>query len=216
MSAQWSDGAWTAAAPIYDKILTHPFVIELARGTLPPEKFTYYLRQDSLYLDNYARVLAHIASRLNDKKHVEDFMRFAIDGIEVEKAMHAVFLDSKLPARGETSPACMLYTSVLGACATLPAEVEAAAVLPCFWIYEKVGKHIMASAGADNPYRQWIDTYGDATFEASTRRAIKICDELADKASTEVRQMMTDKFVTCTKMEWLFWDSAYNLEQWKI
>jgi len=27
---------------------------------------------------------------------------------------------------------------------------------------------------------------------------------------------MTDIFLRCTKMEWLFWDSAWYLESWKI
>lgn len=26
---------------------------------------------------------------------------------------------------------------------------------------------------------------------------------------------MTDIFLRCTKMEWLFWDSAWYLESWK-
>ena len=26
---------------------------------------------------------------------------------------------------------------------------------------------------------------------------------------------MTDIFLRCTKMEWLFWDSAWHLESWK-
>ena len=46
--------------------------------------------------------------------------------------------------------------------------------------------------------------------------AAGVGDELAAEASPAVRQRMTGIFVRCARMEWLFWDSAYHLEKWKI
>lgn len=213
--SRWSETAWEAALPVYRNILTLPFVCKLADGTLSREHFEFYLGQDSLYLDVYSRVLAHTASRLSRKDHVESFLRFALDGIEVERAMHSTFLNGAKP--DGMTPSCMLYTSILRAAATSPVEVEAAAVLPCFWIYQEVGRSILSQANLDaNPYSQWISTYADETFAASTSRAIDICDELAAATTDTVRRAMIDIFVCCAKMEWLFWHSAYNLEQWKI
>lgn len=213
----WSRTAWEAARPVYERIAAHPFVEELARGTLAPERFRFYLRQDALYLDSYARRLAHIASRLGRKEHTEAFVRFASDGIEVERALHETLLQGDVPAAGEMSPACLLYTSVLDSQATAPVEVEAAAVLPCFWVYQRVGETILARQTDDaNPYAAWIATYADPAFADATARAIAICDELAAETGDAVRRRMTELFVRCTKMEWLFWDSAYRLEQWKI
>ena len=212
---RWSQSVWEAALPVYRQILTLPFVSELADGTLSRERFAFYLGQDSLYLDVYSRVLANTASRLGRKDHVESFLRFALDGVEVERAMHSVFLQGHKPA--EMTPTCLLYTSVLRAAATSPVEVEAASVLPCFWVYQEVGRSILSRADlASNPYAQWISTYADPTFAASTSRAIDICDELADAVTDDIRRAMTDIFVRCTKMEWLFWHSAYSLEKWKI
>lgn len=216
MMASWSDAAWEAALPVYRQITGHPFVRELAAGTLDGERFRFYLRQDALYLDGYAQRLAHIAARLRDKRHVEAFLRFASEGIEVERALHAVFLGGALPDKAEMSPTCLLYTSVLASQATAPVEVEAAAVLPCFVVYQRVGESIAARADAENPYRQWIDTYADPSFAEATRLAASICDELAEEASPAVRERMTELFVRCTRMEWLFWESAWQQEKWKI
>lgn len=141
---KWSEEAWDVARPTYLKIIEHPFVEELARGTLAADKFLFYLRQDSLYLAHYSRVLTHIASRLTEKEHIAAFIRFASDGIEVEEALHGSFLKGDVPAPEEISPTCLLYTSVLQAQATAPVEVEAAAVLPCFWVYQQVGRQIIA------------------------------------------------------------------------
>ncbi|WP_300098667.1 TenA family protein [uncultured Alistipes sp.] len=214
---RWSDRAWEAAEPVYRRITEHPFVEALAAGSLSEERFRHYLRQDALYLDGYARRLAHIAARLTRKEHTEAFLHFALEGIEVERALHASFLGGEHPSPDEISPACLLYTSVLESQATAPVEVEAAAVLPCFVVYQRVGEEILARQQDDrNPYRRWIETYGDASFAEATARAVGICDELAEAASEEIRQRMTDLFVRCTRMEWMFWESAWNLEKWKI
>ncbi len=100
-----------------------------------------------------------------------------------------------MPDQKEISPACLLYTSLLGSQAAAPVEVEAAAVLPCFWVYQRVGADILSRQQAE---------------------AVAICDSLAEAAGADTRRMMTDIFVRCTKMEWMFWDSAWRLEQWSI
>jgi len=212
----WSKQAWTAARPIYEAILQEPFVRELVAGTLTSDKFEFYLRQDRLYIDNYCRVLASIASRMGSMDYCNAFLDFAKDGVAVESAMHLEFLKGKDLSGDSMTPTCLLYTSVLNSCLNAPAEVAAAAILPCFWIYFEVGRHIAKTAQPDNPYSAWIATYSDPAFEKSNSRAIAICDTLAEKASEDVRREMTRLFVLCSKMEWLFWDSAYNKEQWKI
>ena len=131
--------------------------------------------------------------------------------------MHQFFLKGYDPTADEMSPACLLYTSVLDAQMLEATEVAAASVLPCFWVYQRVGEHILRNADlAGNPYRKWVEAYGDDSFAAACRRAVEICDELAEAASPELRRRMTAIFVLCTRMEWLFWDSAWHEEQWKI
>lgn len=216
---EWSAGAWKAAEPIYEKILELPFVKGLADGTLDPERFRFYLRQDVLYVRRYARRLLMLASRLPRLAQQTDFTTFATDGVAMEAAMHQFFLKGDNPSDDEMSPTCLLYTSVLDARMFSEVEVAAASVLPCFWVYQRVGEHILRNARsglADNPYRAWVEAYGDEAFAASCRRAVEICDELAAEASPAVRERMTDVFVLCTKLEWMFWQSAWEQEQWKI
>lgn len=208
---KWSQLAWSNAAPIYRAILELPFVRQLADGTLPREIFERYIGQDSLYIGRYCRVLSHIASRLPYADMTEAFLGFALDGVAVEKALHSLYI-SERPA--EMSPACLMYTSTLMAQAYESVEVEAAAILPCFWVYLKVGQHIAATMKSGNPYADWIATYSDPAFDISNQRAIDICDRLAAEASPKVQQAMTDVFVLCTRMEWLFWHGAYENINW--
>lgn len=212
---KWSEEAWEKALPVYNSILDLPFVRELASGTLSRERFLFYITQDSLYIDNYSRILAHIASRLPEKAQMEDFLKFATDGILVEKALHNTYLGD-MPRDARPTPTCLLYNSYESSKMTGPVEVEAASILPCFWVYQRVGEHILKESIPANPYSQWIETYADEAFAISNRRAIAICDELASNSSQAIRNEMTEAFEMSTRMEWMFWESAYKLEKWKI
>ena len=217
MNQTWTQQAMEAARPVREAIFELPFVKELAAGTLPNEKFIFYLRQDAMYLANYSKVLASIASRLTDSSQVAAFLSFASDGIAVEKALHESYLSQAGgSAACQPSPSCMAYMNLLGAQSMAPVEVQAASVLPCFLIYLETGRHIASISTRNNPYEAWIDTYADSAFEKSCQIASDICNSLAANTSDEIRRAMTDVFVLASKMEWMFWDSAYNLEKWKI
>lgn len=210
--AKWSDEAWHASERIYEAITRLPFIEELAEGTLSAGRFRFYISQDSQYIDDYSRALAAIASRLPDMADAAQFMEFALDGVAVEKALHSQFSPDR--SMGKSS-VCLFYTSLLRSHDSQPVAVAAAAILPCFWIYQKVGEHLLATAQLDgNPYREWIETYGDPSFDISTRKAIEICDRLAESADERTRSLMTEAFVACSRLEWLFWDSAYKMQLW--
>ena len=53
-------------------------------------------------------------------------------------------------------------------------------------------------------------------FENSVNKAIAITNKFAKTASTETLYKMELAFEKASKLEWMFWDSAYNKEQWKI
>ncbi len=214
---KWSEEAWCRVEEIYEKILQLPFVKELTDGTLPLHKFSFYISQDSLYIREYTRVLAHIGSRIGKQTYINAFLDFAKDGVAVEESMHQHYLKGLANTKLKMSPTCMLYTDFLKSQSYNSVEVEAASVLPCFWIYQKVGEKISCESDkSNNPYSAWIETYDDPLFAESTKRAIDICDKLAENASQEVREQMLDIFETAAKLEWMFWHSAYSLEKWKV
>ncbi len=210
---KWSEEAWKAAEPIYRAILELPFIKQLADGSLDPAVFERYIRQDSLYINVYSKVLAEIASRLPETEMTASFLGFALEGIAAERDLHSKFIEAKTFGM---SPACRFYTSLLQAQTLSPVEVEAAAVLPCFWIYLKVGNELAAKSNPSNPYHEWIAAYSHPEFSKSTARAIAICDELAENTDEETRKNMTEIFVECTRLEWLFWHSAFEDLKWEI
>jgi thiaminase len=92
-TSSWTRQAWDAALPIFNQILDHPFIKELAAGTLAPDKFDRYLAQDELYVGNYGRQMFELAELIPDPVQHDMFYAFAKEGIEGEKAMHALLID---------------------------------------------------------------------------------------------------------------------------
>jgi thiaminase/transcriptional activator TenA len=216
---KWSENAWKQAETIYNSILELPFNQQLMEGNLLQERFQFYIQQDAIYLGEFSRALALIAGRCFTNPYTLDFVRFAEGAVVVEQALHMGYITqfglSKIAA---ASPACQLYTQYLLTKASLDQlEVAMAAVLPCFWIYKKVGDHIYAMGNKlANPYQEWINTYSGEDFGLLVAKAIDICDDVANSCSAVQQQQMTDAFLMASRLEWMFWDSAYKMEQWPV
>ncbi|MHA3787629.1 thiaminase II [Flavobacterium hauense] len=214
---KWSENAWAVALPIYTDITEMPFIKELAAGTLAVEKFTYYLQQDAHYLEYFAKTLAIIAAKAQNIDIMLDFIRFSEGAIVVERSLHdSYFKDYKLTERVAMSPACHHYVHYLQSTVYMAdSAVGMAAVLPCFWIYKRVGDYILSITDAtDNPYNNWILTYAGEEFGQLVDKAIAICDLAAENSTKEQQEYMTEAFINASRLEYAFWNSAYKLEKW--
>ena len=207
---------WDRISEIYEAIINHPFNRELAQGTLPEEKFKFYIKQDALYLVDFSRALAIVGSKALLPQRILDFLDFAKDGLIVERALHdAYFRRFDVTLDLAQAPGCFAYTNYLIATASHRSFEEAvAALLPCFWIYREVGMHIVGQSVPDNPYQLWIDTYAGEEFGVAVERAIEITEEVASGTTEGVRLRMAEAFVLSSRLEWMFWDSAYQMEPW--
>ena len=208
---------WQEIDPIYQATLDHPFNLELAKGTLDPKRFQFYLQQDSLYLIDFARALALVGTRCTEGDRVVAFLEFASGAIVAERELHeAYFVEYKIQPVTTKAPGCFTYTNFLLATAAVGRYEEAiAALLPCFWMYQEIGQKIAQSAVADNPYQRWIDTYAGTEFAEVVEKAIALTDAVALETTDSVRQLMQTAFITSARLEWLFWDSAYRCESWQ-
>lgn len=215
----WSNKTWESTTPIYDAILKMPFIKELMDGSLPVNKFQFYISQDSYYLDHFGRALALIGARAQSIEDALAFIRFGEGAIVVENALHqSFFTEFNIQDSGDMQPACHHYVHFLKSKATLDnIEVAMAAVLPCFWIYKKVGDYIYQNQTVhNNPYQKWIDTYAGEEFGILVERAISICDKVAEQCTPQQQALMTEAFITSSRLEWAFWDAAYHVRIWNL
>jgi thiaminase/transcriptional activator TenA len=218
----FSTEAWAANAAAYETIRTMPFNAELAAGSLSRARFTHYIVQDAHYLIGFGRALALAAAKAPHPDRIVQFARAAETAIVVERALHGGFfrdfgITPETFAATPLSPPCDHYVSYLLATAYAePYEVVLGALLPCFWIYAEVGRDIFSRAGADNPYRAWIDTYAGEEFGEAVAAMIAATDEAAAGASPGLLARMHRAYAQATRLEYLFWDGAYREATWPV
>lgn len=78
---------------LWEQYVEHPFVVQLGRGTLPPEAFTRFLRQGYLYLLHYARVHALAAYK------AKSFEEIAAGLTVVQSCLNEVKINVKVSER---------------------------------------------------------------------------------------------------------------------
>ena len=206
-----SEQVWKKSKPLIDAIHAHPFNQKLMQGTLSRDAFAYYIEQDTLYLQAFARCHALVAARA-PLAHVKTFLAYAEESLIAEQeVVHAFFRQLyQFKETGRLTPATISYTSyLLQTCALAPVEVAVAALLPCFWVYMDVGNAIAKNAVADNAYAKWIETYSSDAFSEAVHGIIAIFDELAEQSTEAIRLAMEDAFYKSTCLEWHFWQDAY-------
>ena len=200
----WSDEAFAAVADIMHSIAQYEFIQQMLDGTLRQEQFVRYLQQDKLYLKEYSRDLYAVADMMTDKAEGDFFRAMAKEGMESENAMQAM-LSERFGITGEPLPVAttVRYTSFLRHYTdTLDLPIVLAAVLPCYWVYNEVGKYLIAQhISPDNPYREWIQTYGSPEMDEATRYVVALIDRLAESCTPEKQALMRRIFAEGCALE---------------
>ncbi|MGV0742968.1 thiaminase II [Mycolicibacterium sp. XJ870] len=218
----WSARLWQEIEPTFAAILSHPFVTGLTDGTLDEQAFAQYVAQDAHYLRDYARSLAIVAAKAPTLADTAMFSRHAAEVFDVELGLH----NELLPELGldpaeldavPVSPTTRAYTSYLIATAYGGSFADGlAAVLPCYWIYARVGAELLKRGSADRRYQRWIDSYGGDEFAATVAEVLALTDRVGPTLSASEEAAARAHFVVTAKYEWMFFDAAHRREQWPV
>lgn len=213
---KWSEMVWEKSLKIYEKILDEPFIKELADGTLAMDRFARYIAQDELYLGNYGRQMYELADLMDDPQEHEFFKAFAVSGMEGEKQMHQLLIDRfSIDTVAVPSVVTSSYNAhTQKALDTQCREIAIAAMMPCMWIYNRVGLKILESAKLEgNPFKEWIEEYGNEEFTAGVDSVVKMVDAWAEKIDADVLDRMTGAYLEGALYEYAFWDYGYRGEE---
>jgi thiaminase (transcriptional activator TenA) len=225
-SVRHTDRLWEAAADLRAAIDDLKFLRLLGDGSLPLDAFRTYIEQDELYLAGYAKALSILASKAPDATTAAFWATSAAGAVEEATLHHSLLSSEVLPSPGspaEHSSACLGYVSYLIAtAATEPYSVAAAAVLPCFWIYADVAVRLSGAArevllaDPEHPYARWVSTYDSEEFRTVVDGARRLVDEAAALATEAERESMIRSFVSATRYELMFWDTALHPTPWPV
>lgn len=210
---------YRAARPIWDRCLAHPFVTGIGDGTLPVEKFRYFMLQDYLYLFDYARVFALGVVKSRDPALMRTFARSVESVLNGEMDTHRAYMarldiseDQVLAVRPALDNLSYTHYMLSTADRGGPGEVTAA-ILACSWSYAEIGAALAARPGAaEHPfYGQWIRDYASEDYQAANRALIELMDRLAAGAGEETLKRLEEIFVNCSRYELAFWDMAWEM-----
>ncbi len=173
----WDEQRATAEACLGD-----PFVHGLGRGTLDPDVFKRFVAQDAFFLHAFYAAYALASAKTVGRRHVvrrfHDLMGGVLDELELHRSYATslgIDLDDVTPA-----PATRAYTDFLLRTAwSSDAGEIVAAMTPCMRLYAWLGQRLGASVVSGNPYRDWVETYASAEFEALAATLESLLDELA-------------------------------------
>lgn len=223
MAKNFSGELRRRSARIWRAIEGHPFLCELQNGTLPMNRFTYFILQDYVYLLDFAQVLCLGGAKSPNLEILELFCRHALGAVDVERSFHASFGKTLGLSRQQLDavpkgPRTQAYIDHLQSVARGGSLAElVAAVLPCYWIYGETGKRLYKSRPAKPKiYREWIATYASESFWKPVREQIRLMDQLGALAGSAEKKRMTELFILSSRYEYLFWEQAYRLDSWPV
>ncbi len=210
-----------AAEPIWEDCLKHPFVTGIGDGTLPVEKFRYFMLQDYLYLFDYARVFALGIVKAKDPVLMRTFTTHVEAILGGEMKIHRSYM-TRLGISEEDvmtlTPALdnLSYTNYMLSVAHTATPMEiVATILACSWSYAEIGESLAAIPGAtEHPfYGEWIRGYTSEEYRSTNRDLIQLMDSLAADANETQMTYLTEVFVNCSRYELRFWDMAWDMRR---
>ncbi|TYL40651.1 thiaminase II [Natronococcus pandeyae] len=217
----FSDHLLETGEPIWEAQLQHPFVRELATGTLEEAAFLHWVRQDYRYLLDYARVFAIAGAKARDEETMTHLLGVAHEILDFEMDLHRKFAADYgiTPAELETvekAPTCVAYTNFLVRTAHEGSLAEiAAAIYPCGQGYLDVAEHMADLADEDHRYAPFIEKYTSDEFREAVDWMRAFVDRCGERYPGE-REAMEQAFLTSAKLEHRFWEMAYTQEGWDV
>ncbi len=211
------------AEPYIQAETLKPFLQEMLIGTLPLEKYQYYMKVDYPYLFNFSQILALGVYKTEDLESMQVLVHL-LDGNTKEMVHH----ESNVASFGitpeellkqEMGPVKYSYTRhemAIGQKGLLGELL--AALMPCLWGYAEIACRLINQKPIkpENPYKDWFDFYTSEDFIDLGRGAFNLINRLAKKYSESQLNQIENSYLKSCYFEVICWDAYYSMEDWSI
>jgi thiaminase/transcriptional activator TenA len=212
------------AAPIWEKELQHPFVKGIGDGTLPVEKFKFYMGQDYLFLIEYCKVFALAVVKAQDLPTMGKFAQLLHATLTVEMDLHRGYarkfgITPEELERTSIAPTTHAYTRhLLHVAETGTLGDLISAVLPCQLGYWEIGNHLaqIRKPPLQPLYQEWIQMYSSQEFGALAQGLSDLMNTLAEGEKEKNLARMEEQFLISSRYEYMFWEMCYREENWIV
>lgn len=198
----------------------HPFVQELVKGTLPLERYRFYLIQDAYYLQHFAAAHQKVIQLTNNQRIIES-QTFCKEGLEASELeiRKDFFVELNITetevAQTAIAPTAYHYTShIYRQFSEGSINTALAALLPCYWLYYEIGVEFATKNSPIPIYQNFLETYDSTDFKEVLDELIHLVDEQADAACETEKEAMKQAFMISSYYELNFWQMSYTNESW--
>lgn len=207
------------AGPEWQHYVGHPFLQQLADGTLPDSAFRRYLTQDYLFLIHFARAWALLVSKLRTLPEMRAATA-SLNAIVNELPLHVGYCaswglsEARMAAEPEAAETMNYTRYVLDIGHSGDALDLLVALLPCVAGYAEIGLRLLNDPQTrldGSPYASWIRNYGDADYLSGVQAAIGLLETVGQQRAAESRiASLSEIFITATRLEAAFWQMGLN------
>ena len=213
-----TEGLRKSVGLLWEKTVTHPFVIELGEGTLPGEKFNLYFQQDHLFLRDWITLMCGGITKAPDFASARPLAAFVHGALQGEEGLFQQFFKETGLSQKEVQnlkhlPTAFAYSGYLRRMANEGTFHEIiTTLLGIEWPYLEWAQRL-AAAGKhpENRYYQaWIDIHAGKEMEDFVTWMRYVLDNATVADGGRLREI----FLTALRYEYLFWEMAYGGEKW--
>ena len=201
---------------LWRSLPSHPFLVELAAGTLPLERFRFYLEQDVEFLLGTLQALGIALGRFEDEREaallIEEAALIVERELENERSLLArVEEQTGSPPQVVRAPATVAYTGWLCATAVRGDPVDPLVALhPCIRSSADIEKSLV-----DHPiYTEWVRFFAGDDYTSAVRKRAEALDALLEGLPKRKLEHLSALFTQGTRLEIWFWDMAHRAEHW--
>lgn len=205
----------------WTRYVDHPFVRALGAGTLPKPAFQHYLKQDYLFLIQFARAYALAGYKSTTLAELRAAAASVSAIVDVEMPLHVGYCaewgltEADMQAEPEALETIAYTRFVLErGLAGDRLDLEAA-LIPCVVGYAEIAASLRATPTAGNPYAAWIDAYTGPDYVEVAARAIKAMDRMGQARGGDARYAdLLATFRAAARLETAFWDMGWAASGW--
>ena len=215
-----SDELRVGVGPLWEQVVTHPFVTELGDNTLSLDRFRVYFDQDYLFIKDWAILLSLATAKASDfhaARRLGGFLHLGLDGEEelFQDAFRQRGLSTQDVANLEYRPTTLHYSGYLRNVAYTGSYTDViATLLAVEWPYMDWAQRLddAGKRPINRYYQTWIDLHisdGMTSFVCWMRQTV---DEA--RISPVDRLRLQTIFRDVLRYELQFWEMAYRGEEW--
>lgn len=197
----------------WNALKEHPFLKDLAQGTLPQKCFFYYLSQDDYYLEDLLSAVGMLVVKADDK----DLKRFAIkllkETVDGELMMHELLEKESEFSKSPKGKVASWYGDFLMQVAFKKSPfIIIASMLPCFVSYLEIGTYYLKKAlpGIPELYKTWLESYAGGPYQELVEELCRWFEKETLEAKDKEKLEAKNVFKRAIELEWLFWEESYN------